>query len=408
MLTVIREIYEAVAAKVDSLDEIDLDPAAGDTAQDAILGELLIAAVQAGMAAVERTPEQLDVLARAGVVDAGAHGLVVMLAGCIAGLAGQETGVSPVPHQSAALLDGAFHADSRFQFCTSCIVTGRELDPRSIAPLLEGLGDSIAVVGDDTMLKVHVHTDTPERVRDICAERGDVHQFEFTDMREQIAAREAAPRSEGGPRSGVVAVASGDGIAALFAREGAQVVDGGATLNPSIQEILAAISGAPADEVVVLPNSANVVMAAREAARLADRPAHVAASTSQQGGLAAMLDAFDPELSAEENASRLEAALATIATGLVAEADRDDGEGRYRRGEAVGFLDSELVAWGDPAETLAAVVGRLAGDAEIVTVLEGADAPVRAGDLALELANGAELEVEPGGQPTYWWLIAAQ
>jgi DAK2 domain fusion protein YloV len=408
MLSVIREIYEAVAAKVDTLDRIDVGPDVDDATQDAVLGELLIAAVQAGMAAVERTPQQLEVLAEAGVVDAGAHGLVVMLAGCIAGLAGQDAGPSPVPHQSAALLDGGFHADARYQYCTSCIITGSDLDSRAIAPLLGDLGDSIAVVGDATMLKVHVHTDTPERVRDICAERGDVHQFEFTDMREQIAAKRSPGAAADGARTGAIAVVSGAGIAELFAAEGADVIDGGATLNPSIQEILAAINRSTAAEVVVLPNSPNVVMAAREAARLADRPAHVVGATSQQAGLAALVGAFDASASGEDNAARLEGELGAIATGLVAEADRDDGDGRYRKGEAVGFLDSELVAWGDPAATLADVIARLAAGAEIVTVLEGADAPLRAGELGLDLANGAELEVQQGGQPTYWWLIAAQ
>jgi hypothetical protein len=104
----------------------------------------------------------------------------------------------------------------------------------------------------------------------------------------------------------------------------------------------------------------------------------------------------------------MEAELKAIATGLVAEADRDDADGRYGRGDAVGFDDGELVAWGDPAQTLAAVVARLAEGAEIVTVLEGDGAPLRAAELEIELAGGVELEVQDGGQPTYWWLIAAQ
>jgi dihydroxyacetone kinase-like predicted kinase len=151
-----------------------------------------------------------------------------------------------------------------------------------------------------------------------------------------------------------------------------------------------------------------VIMAAREAARLAQRPAHVVESTAQQAGLAALVGAFDPAAPASENASRMGSELEAIATGLVAEADRDDADGRYARGDAVGFADDELVAWGDPASTLASVVGRLAADAEIVTVLEGADPPVQAADAGIALTNGAELEIQRGGQPTYWWLIAAQ
>jgi DAK2 domain fusion protein YloV len=412
MLTVIREVYAAVAERVGEMERTELSEDVSESDQDAMLAELMTVAITAGLAALERTPQQLDVLAEAGVVDAGAYGLIVILAGLVVGLSGAEAGDSPVPHQAGADLTAGFHADSRYQFCTSCIVTGTELDPSSIVPLLEELGDSIAVVGDSTMLKVHVHTDDRERVRAICEEYGDVDQFEAADMHKQIAARhsrETAPAvTANSARTGVVAVASGDGIAELFGAEGASVVDGGSTLNPSIKEILAGIDAAPGEEVIVLPNSPNVIMAAKEAARLAQRPAHVVESKAQQAGLAALVGAFDPAAPASENASRLDAELAAIATGLVAEADRDDADGRYTRGDAVGFVGGELIAWGDPALTLTSVLDSIGTDAEIVTVLEGADAPLPAADAGIALANGAEVEIQRGGQPTYWWLIAAQ
>jgi dihydroxyacetone kinase-like predicted kinase len=227
-------------------------------------------------------------------------------------------------------------------------------------------------------------------------------------MRRQIAERDERLSGAPGARTGVVAVASGEGIAGLFAAEGARVVDGGATLNPSINEILEGIRATPGEELIVLPNSPNVVLAAEEAARLSERPVRVVPSSSLQAGLSALVGAFDAAAGADENAARMEAELAAVATGLVAEADRDDPEGRYRRGEAVGFVGDDLVAWGPPDATLASVIGRLAQDAEIVTVLEGLDAPVHVGDVDLGLDNGAELEVHAGGQPTWWWLIAAQ
>ena len=410
MLTVIREIHEAVAAHVAGVEEAGVPEDLTDAAQDAMLAELMGIAIAAGLAALERTPEQLDVLAEAGVVDAGAYGLLIIIAGLVVGLSGQEVAHSPLPHQEAARLVGATHVDSRYQYCTSCIITGRELDPRAIVPRLEELGDSVAVVGDATMLKVHVHADDRDRVRVICEEYGDVDQFEATDMHKQVAARHAkAGATPDGARTGVVAVASGTGIAELFGSEGAWVVDGGSTLNPSIEELLSAIREAPGEEVIVLPNSPNVVMAAREAARLAERPAHVVSSTAQQAGLAALVGAFDADAPAAANAERMEAELEAIATGLVAEADRDDAEGRYRRGDAVGFAGDDLVAWGDPAETLRAVLARLGDEAEIVTVIEGSEAPLAAEGLALGADDGeAEVEVMHGGQPTYWWLIAAQ
>jgi hypothetical protein len=410
MLTVMREVHAAVAARVEEMEETHLPEDVSESDQDAMLAELMTIAITAGLQALERTPQQLDVLAEAGVVDAGAYGLIVILAGLVVGLSGADAGDSPIPHQAGADLTAGLHVDSRYQFCTSCIVTGHGLDPAAIVPRLEELGDSIAVVGDTTMLKVHVHTDDRDRVRAICQEYGDVDQFEAADMREQIAARRsrATSPSGNGDRTGVVAVASGAGIANLFGAEGASVVDGGSTLNPSIQEILAAIDAAPGDEVIVLPNSPNVLMAAREAVRLAGKPAHVVGSTAQQAGLVALVGTFDPAATAAENATRMEAELRAIATGLVAEADRDDADGRYGRGDAVGFVGDELVAWGDPAETLTDVLDRIATGAEIVTVLEGAEAPLQAATAGIGLADGTELEVQQGGQPTYWWLIAAQ
>jgi dihydroxyacetone kinase-like predicted kinase len=390
------------------MDEQELEPGVSEADQDAVLGELMGIAIAAGQEALERTPEQLDVLAEAGVVDAGAYGVVIILAGLVAGLAGIDTGTSPIPHQEAMPALAGDHVDSRFRYCTSCIITGSALDPQPLAPRLEELGDSIAVVGDATMLKVHVHTDEPNKARSVCAEYGDIHQFEFTDMRRQIAARDV--RLSGGPgtRTGVVAVASGAGIAELFAAEGARVVDGGPTLNPSIHELLEGIRATKGEEILVLPNSSNVILAAEEAARLSDLSVQVVASTSQQAGLAALVGAFDPAEGAETNAERMRAELEAISDGLVAAADRDDPDGRYRRGEAVGFVGTDLVAWGEPTPTLETVVDRLAAGAEIVTVLEGADAPTKVEELNLELGNGAELEVHNGGQPTYWWLIAAQ
>jgi DAK2 domain fusion protein YloV len=407
MLTVIREIHAAVAAKVDELENRELPAGASESEQDAMLAELMVTAIAAGQEALERTPEQLDVLAEAGVVDAGAYGLLVILAGLVAGLSGQDATHSPVPHQTARPTHSALTVASRFRYCTSCILTGSGLDPAGIAPRLEELGDSVAVVGDETMLKVHVHTDAPGRARAICAEHGDVHQFEFTDMRRQIADRDVRLAGGGAVSTGVLAVTSGDGIAELFAAEGARVVDGGPTLNPSINEIIDGIRATPGEEVIVLPNSPNVIMAAEEAARLAERRVQVVPSRSQQGGLAALVGGYDGAAPGDVNASRMTAELAAITDGLVAAADRDDPEGRYQRGEAVGFVGSELVAWGAPEPTLMAVVDRLARDAEIVTVLEGADVPAHAEDLELP-ADGAELEIHDGGQPTYWWLLAAQ
>jgi dihydroxyacetone kinase-like predicted kinase len=193
----------------------------------------------------------------------------------------------------------------------------------------------------------------------------------------------------------------------LFEGLGAIVVDGGPTLNPPTKDLLSAIESAGAGEVVVLPNSKNVVMAAEEAAGLADKTVLVVPTHSQQAALAALVE-FDTEEEAAANAERLREALADVRYGAVAPAARDDSEGRFIRGDSVGFVGDEIVAWGGAGSTLAETVAAIAQGAEIVTVIEGAEAPCRFEEVGLELPDGAELELHEGGTPNYSWLIAAQ
>ena len=190
-------------------------------------------------------------------------------------------------------------------------------DPESVGlspRRLERIGDSVLCVGDARTLKVHVHTDEPEVAVAVFEEAGDVQRLDVGDMREQIAARE---RRLSPARTGVVAVAAGEGLKSLFEGLGAHVVDGGVTLNPSTYEILAGIHDVPAEEVLVLPNSPNVILAAQEAAKLSEKPARVVASRSQQAALAALVE-LDPERDAAGNAEQLESSLAEIRWGAVA------------------------------------------------------------------------------------------
>jgi dihydroxyacetone kinase-like predicted kinase len=161
------------------------------------------------------------------------------------------------------------------------------------------------------------------------------------------------------------------------------------------------------EQVVVLPNSANVVMAAERAAELSDKTVSVVPSRSQQAGLAAAVS-LDPTRPAVDNATAMLQTLATVRTGAVAPAGRDDAQGRFRAGDAIGFVDDELVSWGEPLATLREVLAQLARDAELITCLRGADAPLD--DQTVEaLASGeVELELSVGGQPSYWWLLSAE
>jgi dihydroxyacetone kinase-like predicted kinase len=193
----------------------------------------------------------------------------------------------------------------------------------------------------------------------------------------------------------------------LYESLGVYVLDGGATLNPSTYELLAGIHEVPAEEVVVLPNSPNVIMAAAHAAELSEKVVFVAAVRSQQAGLAAAL-ALDPARPAAANLAAIDAALEHLRTGAVAPAARDDGAGRFAAGDAVGFVDDAIVAWGQPGPTLAAVLGALGTGAELLTCIAGEGAPLDEESVRALGPGGVELECEDGGQPAYWWLVAAE
>ena len=404
MLTVVREMAHAVTTHLAHMDRRRLAGPVSDDEQDQLLADVLEVATRAGERAVQRTTDQLDVLAEAGVVDAGAHGLVVILAGIVAGLRDDIEALPELPRHEPARATRPHHFDSRFRYCTNFIVTGSGLEARSFVPALEEIGDSVLVVGDEATLKVHVHTDEPEVAVAVFEEAGDVQRLDVADMREQIAAREARLRPAA---TGAVAVASGDGLKTLFEGLGAHVVDGGATMNPSTYEILAGIHEVPADAVLVLPNSPNVILAAQEAANLSEKPARVIPSLSQQAALAALVELIEDE-DADANAERIEVALTEIRSGAVAPAARDDPQGRFIRGDAVGFVGEEVVAWGGAGSTLSATLDRVVQGAEIVTVIAGDSAPIPLSQLPLELPDDLEVELHHGGQPHYWWLIAAQ
>jgi DAK2 domain fusion protein YloV len=405
MLTVFREMAHSLARQLAHLDKEKqrLGADASEEEQDAVLAEVLERAIADGERAVARTPEQLEALRESGVVDAGGHGLVLILAGVVAGLRGDGGELPEVQHYEPPKRSLPHHEDSRYRYCTNFIVAGHGLGNREYLPRLEKLGDSVLVVGDDVTLKVHVHTDEPESAVAVFDGVGEVTNLDVADMREQMAERDA--RLSG--RTGAVAVAAGEGMQRLFGDLGALVVPGGETLNPSTYELLAGIHSVASDEVLVLPSSSNVIMAAERACELSEKPARVVPATSQQASLLALVE-LDPEASLEENAERLGEALAGVATGGVAPAARDDAQGRFKKGDAVGFVDGEIVAWGGAGSTLAQTLQGLAEGAEIATVIGGEGAPIPLEEIDTHVPDGVEIETHEGGQPSWWWLLAAQ
>jgi DAK2 domain fusion protein YloV len=413
MLTAVRAMAHRVAQDLAHMETSRLGPGAPSEEQDALLADVLSRALEAANEAVERGPEQLRALREAGVVDAGAYGLTVIMAGVLSALQGREVELA---HQEVAhdmrVLHAADHESSRFRYCTNFAITGSDLDSNDFVPRLEQIGDSVLVVGDPRTLRVHVHTDDPQLAVAVFDGAGEVSRLDVADMREQVAERDkrlGAVVMEASPlgRCGVVAVATGEGLVGMYRQEGAVVVDPGAKMNPSTYELLAAIHSAGTDEVVVLPNSANVVMAAERAAELSERNARVVATRSPQEGLAAIV-AFNASATAEDNAEALWGAVSALATGGVAPAARDDAQGRFRTGDAVGYAGDELVAWGEPEAVLRETIEHLAQGRELVTCIAGAEAPLGEDEVEQALPDGLELDFHEGGQPAWWYLLAVE
>ncbi|WP_372790124.1 DAK2 domain-containing protein [Paraconexibacter sp.] len=412
MLTVMREMAARVATDLAHMPETRLGSDWNPEKQNALIADVLERAIIAGEESVKRGPELLPALKEAGVVDAGGYAVTVIFAGVVAVLRGSEAPALE-HHAAPARVARPEHESSTYRYCTNFAVTGSGLDDKRFVPLLEAIGDSVLVVGDAVTLKVHVHTDDPEQATALFAGVGEVSRLDVADMREQVVERdarlEAAQPSDATPvaQCGVLAVVVGAGIREIFEGLGTHTLDGGATLNPSTYELLAGIHEVAAEEVVVLPDSPNVIMAAERAAELADKTVMVVPATSLQAGLAAAL-VLRPDLSAADNAQAMAQALEELRTGAVAPAAREDPEGRFTIGDAVGFVNDELVAWGAPQETLATVLARLSDGAELITCLAGDGAPLDERAVA-ELVDGdIELEQSTGGQPSYWWLLSAE
>jgi DAK2 domain fusion protein YloV len=405
MLTVIREMADE----------------AERSANGAPAASLLAQIVERGQDAVARTPEMLDILRDAGVVDAGGTGLLEIVRGVHLALTGEPLPDEP-PAEAPEISHDAFHQElSQYRYCTVFVIEGASLDLPGLESEFEKLGDSLLVVGDPTAVKVHVHTDDPGAALTLGTAVGTIAGIEIANMHEQTAERaerllEAVPDlpPAGTGLCGVVTVVAGAGNKRLFESLGAtKVVEGGQTMNPSTQQILDAIEELPSDEVIVLPNNGNVLLSAEQAAALATKPVRVVPSRSIQAGLAAMI-AFDGALAADGNAETMREALEGVVTGAVTIASRDvEYNGlTIEKGSFLALDEDEPVLGGhDFDEVARALLDRLLAEPRaVVTLLTGEGAPALDGLLAglRESHPDLEVEVQAGGQPHYPLLVSAE
>jgi DAK2 domain fusion protein YloV len=404
MLSVIRELAEEAEAR-----------AAGHPP----VASLLVDLVHRGEDALARTPEQLQILKDAGVVDAGGAGLVELVRGLAAAVTGEP--LPELPELDRPLgLEAVHQEPSRYTYCTVFLVEGTDLDRDRLEADLERLGDSLLVVGDESTVKVHVHTDDPGAALSLGTRAGTIDRVEIANMHEQAQEREerllAVVADAPSAQSGLVAVVAGDGNRALFeslALGPVSVVEGGQTMNPSTANLVRAVQSLDAEEAIILPNNSNVVLAAEHAAANADRTVEVVATTSIPAGLAAAV-AFDGSRSAAENAVEMREAISHVATGEVTRASRDvrlNGLA-ITTGDWLGLADGEPVAGGgDFDEVAAAVVERLLAEPRgLLTMLVGRDEPEldRLLDRIAKAHPDLELDVQQGGQPHYPLLLSAE
>ena len=410
MLTVMREMAAAAQGVPESF----------------ALDKLMVVVEEAGRVAVEKTTSQLAALQKAGVVDAGGYGLLVLYRGIVAAIVTPGAGVGAAAvalRQGAPGSAAASVAEpselSRYRYCTSLLINGDGVDRDAFEAFLAPIGDSALVVGDDRLVKVHVHTDDPGVVLSEALRYGTIGEIEINDMHEQTRARDERLRGTPQPETPgtvVVAVVVGDGNKRLFRELGCHaIVDGGQSMNPSAAQLLEAVEALGVDEVVLLPNNGNVVLTAEQAAGMSGRRIAVVPTTSIPAGLAAMV-AYDPEDDAVGNARLMEDALEGLQSAEITHAVRDsDVDGvEVLRGQAIGIVDGRLVAAAEDLESVYAKVLETfaAGDAEIVTVLtalNGSGTSVeRLAEIAAAAAPDLELHVHEGGQPLYPILASAE
>ena len=402
------------------------DAASAGRSVDAVLA----AAVEGAREAVARTPGLLPVLKEAGVVDAGAQGLFVLLDGMLRGLRNEAVPDAP---EDYGTIDQAWlgaraqlHADGgRAGFCTEFVIQAdpgtRALDPATIRGHFEPRGESLLVVGDATLVRVHLHTAAPDDALTYARTLGAVSHEKADDLERQFAAlasrtheHEGAPKRIG--RVAVVAVAAGGGIEELLRSIGAAaVVRGGQTMNPSAGDLRAAIDATGAADVIVLPNNKNVILAAKLAAKEAHAHVRVIPSRSIPQGVAALV-AMNPEATLDDNADAMEKAIVAVRTAEVTHAARSTSVRgiSVAEGQPIGLIDGDLV-----------VVEATVADAVrccVTIMVEGRDAPLvtlYAGDGedatsasaiadAIRAAFSVEVEVVAGGQPHYPYLIGVE
>ncbi|MFQ5340316.1 MAG: DAK2 domain-containing protein [Anaerolineae bacterium] len=420
ILTVIREVADEAEATVQHTDDLQ---------------EMLERVVEVADEAVEKTPSLLKILHDAGVVDAGGLGLQLIFEGALRYMRGEPLEIT-MPTQETRLADVplAGAAEMAYGYCTEFVLQGQQLDYEQIKQELLQMGDSALIVGDEYLIRVHIHTFRPGQVLDYATDHGTLHKIKIDNMQEQhehfvgLGLEEgtaAAPEEAAKPEpvavetlSGiaVIAVVPGPGLEDVYRSMGASaVIRGGQTMNPSTQEMLEAIESVGSDQVILLPNNKNVLMVAEQAVELADRQVRVVPTHTVPQGIAALL-ALNYQAGLDDNTQTMTRAMHDIQTGEVTRAVRSVriNSVDVEEGAVIGLVNGQLVACNNDTDdmvlTILDHVG--AGQYEIITVFYGADVSAaqaeEVGRRVRETYPAQEVEVVSGGQPYYHYILSAE
>ena len=405
-----------------------------ESTNDAV--EVMRAALEGAKTALAKTPDMLPVLKEVGVVDSGGQGLVFIYEGFLSALTGEfiaSEEFQATPATMSEMINAEHHKsvaghvateDIKFGYCTEIMVAlkqgptyVKDFDYDEFRNYLNNLGDSLLVVNDDEIVKVHVHTEDPGLVMQEGLKYGSLVKVKVDNMRNQHEAqvekeeRQAKPVEE--KEYAIIAVVAGEGLADIFKAQGVDyIISGGQTMNPSTEDFVKAVEELNARNIIILPNNKNILMAAQSAAEVIDQPAAVVETKTIPQGLTSLL-AFDESKSIEENYERMSASLGDVVSGSVTTAVRDttiDGL-EIHENDNLGMIDGKIVVSNpDMMETLEETFAHMLDeDSEIVTIYVGEDGSEElANELAQALAEkyeDVEVEIHQGGQPVYpYWF----
>ncbi|MBC7223319.1 MAG: DAK2 domain-containing protein [Anaerolineae bacterium] len=370
---------------------------------------------------VERTPSLLPVLAEAGVVDAGGKGLAIILEGMFRHLKGEQTAPGSPAAEPAPRVAAGTPGEQGYGYDIQFILQGQGLDLLRVREDISAMGDSVLVVGDERTIKVHLHSPDPGRPLSYAARLGTVTDVVVESLEQQVAeftgpAEVQSPTQEPETGIGLVVVARGEGMIQVFQSLGATaIVPGGQTMNPSTEELLQAIESQRADDVIVLPNNANVLLAAQQTQALSKKNVRVVPSRTLPQGIAALL-AFNYQADLDTNVEIMTEGMEHVRTGEVTIAVREARVNgvRVQEGQVIGLLDGELATAGATyEEVIHDLLQRMEADqAEILTIYYGEgvteDEARRIGDLVRKWFPGQDVELVAGGQPHYPFILSAE